>query len=43
MGLIVESNSADHNGQSYKLQVMKTGRIIKYNIRHIGKLLITAE
>ena len=34
-GMIVEANSTNHNGWSYIVRVMKIGRIIRCNTRHI--------
>ena len=34
-GVIVESNSAEHSRQSYKVRVMKTGRVVTHNKRYI--------
>ena len=42
-GVIVEVNSTDHNGWSYIVRVMKMGRIITYNTRHICKTLLSVK
>ena len=42
-GMIVKGNSADHNGESYKVRVMKIGKLITCNTRHIWNMQVMAE
>ena len=41
--VIKEANSSDLNGRSYIIRVMKTGRIITWDIRHICSTQVTTE
>ena len=41
--VIVKANSADHNGQTYKVRVMKMGGLITCSTRHIRKMSVMAE
>ena len=41
--VIVKSNNADHNGQSYIVQVKKTGTVMTDNTGHIQKMPIMIE
>ena len=42
-GMIVNEDSTDHNGQSYKVRVMKTDRLIAGKARHIWEMPRTTE
>ena len=42
-GVIVEGNSEDHNEQTYKVRVTKTGRLITHNTRHLQKTPVATE
>ena len=41
--VIVKGISIDHDGQSYKVREIKTGRVIACNTRHICKMQIMTE
>ena len=41
--VIVEANSADHNGRSCKVRVMEMGRLATHKSRHINKMPVTVE
>ena len=41
--MIVESNSADHSKKSYKIRVIKTGRVMIVNTRQIQQTLTMTE
>ena len=42
-GVIVDTNSTDHNGSSYIVRVTKKERLVTHNTKHICKTLITLE
>ena len=42
-GIIEEANNTDHNGWSYIIRVIKTGRLITCDMRDICRMLITME
>ena len=42
-GVIEEANNSDHRGISYIIRVMKMGRLITQNIRHICSITIPTE
>ena len=41
--VIEEANSTDHNGWSYIIRVMKTGRLIMCHTMHICRTPVTTE
>ena len=41
--VIEEANNSDHNGRSYIVRVIKMGRLIMWNTRHICSIPITTE
>ena len=42
-GMIIEGNSEDHQGWSYQVLVMKMGRVIIWNTKHIRHIPVTVE
>ena len=42
-GVIVKSNNTDHNGQSYKVSVMKIRRLITCNTKHMWRTTIKTK
>ena len=41
--IIEKANNSGHSGRSYKIRVIKTGRLIMQNTRHICSTPVTTE
>ena len=42
-GVIVKPHNSNYRGHSYTIWVMKTGRVIMWNSKHISCTIITSE